>query len=68
MQTACAPLRGRGGFGGEAAVHETPLDVEPGGGALERFAVVRFGVEDDGLDHGDALLLGFRIAGGSGKN
>jgi hypothetical protein len=23
-------LRGHGGFGGEAAVHKTPLDVEPG--------------------------------------
>ena len=49
-------VRGRGGFGGEAAVHETPLDVESGGGALEWFAVVGFGVEDDGLDHGGGWL------------
>ena len=51
-------LRRRGGFGGEAAVHKTPLDVESGGGVPEWFTVVRFGVEDDGLDHdGVASLL-----------
>ena len=52
-------VRGGGGFRGEAEVHETPLDVEPGGGALERFAVVGFGVEDDGLDHGDLAGVHF---------
>ena len=47
--TACC----RSGFGGETAVHETPLDVEPDRGALERLAVIGFGVEDDSLDHTD---------------
>jgi hypothetical protein len=26
---------GGGGLGGEAAIHETPLDIESGGGSLE---------------------------------
>jgi hypothetical protein len=41
--------------GGQAAVHEPPLDIEPSGGALEWFAVVGLGIEDDGLDHGDGF-------------
>jgi hypothetical protein len=49
--------RDRGGFGGETVVHETPLEVEPGGGALERLAIVRLSVEDDSLDHADSVLM-----------
>ena len=35
---------------GEAVFHETPHDVVPRGGSLERFTVGGFSVEDDSLD------------------
>jgi len=53
------PFRGCRGFRREPPIHETPFNFPVGGGALNRFAVVRFGVEDRRLQsgHGIAWLL-----------
>ena len=53
------PLRGRCGFRREPPIHETPFNLAVAAGALKRFAVIGFGVEDRRLQsgHGIAWLL-----------
>ena len=49
------------GFGGEAGFEVAPVDAAFGGGFFKRFAVVGFGVEYDGVDHGGVGLIAERL-------
>jgi len=52
-------LRGRCGFRGEPPIYEMPFNLILSAGALKRFALVRFGVEDDRPERGhDGLRAG----------